>query len=72
MSRTNMMCNRDKNINRYRLMSRTTMTWKRYRKRKKCTMRTNIMWKKERKTKTKLNRVGRENIKKKLVGTTSP
>ena len=53
-------------------MRMKNITWKRERKIKKCTMRNKIMWKRETKTKTKVKMVGRDNMKQKLSGTTSP
>ena len=55
-----------------RCKSSTKMKWKRKRNRKKCIMRNEVVWKRERNAYIKLKRVGRDNMKHKLTGTTSP
>ena len=71
MRRTKMMWKRERNRKRKGCMRRTIMTRNRYRKKNNSMMRTKIMWKRERKTGMKVNRVGRDNTKQKLTGTTS-
>ena len=66
------MWKRKRKIKIERCTRRTKITWNRERWRKKCMTRTNIMWKRERKTDTKVNRVGRANMKQKSTGITSP